>query len=122
MGLMSIDRGEQDVYRLLVGVIGISRMKRPGSKRCTCRVRGASCPLTRVNRCFKLVSCCDRYITDETARQQEMDVQGKMGFMSIENPEYWVHWEEREEGVRTKDALINSIMGLNDTQVGPSRL
>jgi hypothetical protein len=48
-----------------------------------------------------------------------MDVQGKMGFMSIENPEYWVHWEEREEGVRTKDALINSIMGLNDTQVGP---
>lgn len=40
-----------------------------------------------------------------------------MGFMSIEDKEYWVHWEEREEGIRTKDALINAIMGLNDTQV-----
>eukprot|EP00884_Botryococcus_braunii_P021244 jgi/Botrbrau1/7803/Bobra.0159s0231.1 len=56
------------------------------------------------------------YITDNTAKQTEFDYNGKMGFMSIEDKEYWIHWEEREEGVRTKDALINAIMGLNDTQ------
>lgn len=58
-----------------------------------------------------------RYITDATAKQYEMDYNGKMGFMSIEDREYWVHWEERVEGIRTKDALINAVMGLNDTQV-----